>query len=336
MPSSGRQAQEGAPRCPCPAEASCRGRPRCPAFPAIARAEDWPGRPLRILVGFPPGGPVDVTARIVAQWLAERLGQPVLVENKPGVGGLLAAEAAAAAPPDGTTLLLCGPVHLIAPALYRRPGFDLRRDIQPVAGLVRVPLVMLVHPSVPATDAAGFIAAARAAPGRFAMASSGNGTPQHLAGELFRMMSGTELVHVPYRGSAPAITDLVGGRMQLMFEAIPASLAHVRDGRLRALAVTTATRAETLPELPPLAETLPGYEAATWYGLGVPRGTPAEVVARLNRETNAGLAQAALGARLAELGGAPMPGTPEDFARLVAAEADKLNEVVRVARITVD
>jgi tripartite-type tricarboxylate transporter receptor subunit TctC len=307
------------------------------ARPGSARAEAYPSRPVRLVTGFAPGGPMDIVARILGGWLSPRLGQPVLVENRPGAGGNLGTEAVVKAPPDGHTLLVCGPVNLINAALYERLPFDFVRDIAPIAGLVRVPLVMVVHPSVPAATVPDFIAYAKSAPRPLAMASGGNGTPQHVAGELFKMMAGVDLLHVPYRGSGPALTDLLGGTaIQVMFDAMPSAIGHIRGGGLRALAVTTAVRANTLPDTPMLADALPGYEASSWYGIGAARGTPAEVVERLNGEINAALSDPGVLARFADLGAMPMPGSAADLAGLIAREAEKWGRVVRTAGVRVD
>ncbi len=306
-------------------------------FPRAARAETYPSRPVRLIIGFAPGGPMDIVARLLSGWLAPRLGQPVIVENRPGAGGNIGTEAVVRAPPDGHTLLICGPVNTINGALYRQLPFDFARDIAPVARLVRVPLVMVVHPSVPATTVPDFIAHAKSRSHPLAMASAGNGTPQHVSGELFKMMAGIDLLHVPYRGSAPALTDLLSGQaVQVMFDAVPSALGHIRSGGLRPLAVTTATRSETLAGTPVLAEFLPGYEASTWYGVGAPQGTPATAVERLNREINAGLVDAGLAAQFANLGATPMPGTPADLGRLIADETEKWGRVVRAAGVRVD
>jgi tripartite-type tricarboxylate transporter receptor subunit TctC len=309
--------------------------PLPPPTPALADA--YPSRPVRIVTGFAPGGPMDIVARILAAWLAPRLGQPVVVENRPGAGGNLGTEAVAKAAPDGHTLLVCGPVNVINAALYERLPFDFVRDIAPVAGVARVPLVMVVHPSVPATTVAGFIATAKSAPRPLAMASAGNGTPQHVAGELFRMMAGIDLLHVPYRGSGPALADLLGGgSVQVMFDAMPSAIGHIRAGGLRALAVTTAARSDALPDTPVIAETLPGYEASSWYGIGAPRGTPAAIVARLNREINAALVDPAMLARFSDLGAMPMAGSAADLDALIAREAEKWGRVIRAAGVRVE
>jgi tripartite-type tricarboxylate transporter receptor subunit TctC len=302
-----------------------------------AQAETFPSRPVRLITGFAPGGPMDIVARILSGWLAPRLGQPVIVENRPGAGGNLGTEAVVRAVPDGHTLLICGPVNTINGALYGRLPFDFARDIAPVAGLVRVPLVMVVHPSVPVATVPDFIAYARSRSQPLAVASAGNGTPQHVSGELFKMMAGIDLLHVPYRGSAPALTDLLAGQaVQVMFDAVPSAVGHIRGGALRALAVTTATRSEALAGTPVLAEFLPGYEASTWYGVGAPQGTPIAVVERLNREINAGLADPGITAQFANLGATPMPGTPADLGRFIATEIEKWGRVVRAAGVRVD
>jgi tripartite-type tricarboxylate transporter receptor subunit TctC len=306
-------------------------------LPRAARAEGYPSRPVRLITGFAPGGPMDIVARLLSGWLAPRFGQPVIVENRPGAGGNLGTEAVVRAAADGHTLLICGPVNTINGALYRQLPFDFARDIAPVAGLVRVPLVMVVHPSVPATTVPEFIAYARSRSHPLAMASAGNGTPQHVSGELFKMMAGIDLLHVPYRGSAPALTDLLGGQaVQVMFDAVPSAIGHIRSGRLRPLGVTTAVRSDALSDTPVMADFLPGYAASSWYGIGAPRGTSAEVVERLNREVNAGLADTGLAAQFANLGASPMPGTPADLGRLIAEETEKWGRVVRAAGVRVE
>jgi tripartite-type tricarboxylate transporter receptor subunit TctC len=307
-----------------------------PVLPRPAEAQAYPSRPVRMIVGFAPGGPMGITARLMGQWLSERLGQPFVVDHRPGAGSNIATEAVVKAAPDGYTLLVCGPVNTINATLYERLGFDFARDIAPVAGLVRSPLVMVLNLSVPAGTVPEFIAYAKANPGRIGMASAGNGTPQHVAGELFKMMAGVEMLHVPYRGSAPAVVDLLGGQVRVMFDAMPSVVEHIRAGRLRALAVTTAVRSEALPEVPVLADVLPGYEASSWFGLGAPAGTPAEVIARLNEAVNAGLADPGVRARFAELGATVLPGPPAALARLVAEETERWGRVVRAANIRVE
>lgn len=306
------------------------------ALPAVSRfawAQSYPARPVRIVVGFSAGGPQDILARLMGQWLSERLGQPFIIENRPGAGGNIATEAVVRAPPDGYTLLLVGPPNVINATLYDKLNYDFIRDVTPVASLIQGPLVMVVHPSVPAKTVAEFIAYAKANPGNVNMASSGNGTSPHIAGELFKMMTGIDMVHVPYRGAGPALTDLLGGQVQVMFTATPASIAYIRDGKLRALAVTTATRAEALPDIPTIGEFVPGYEASGWQGIGAPRNTPSDIVGKLNRETNIALTDPKMKARLADLGGTPLAGSPADFGKLIAEETEKWGNVVRVANI---
>jgi len=302
-----------------------------PLVPCIARAQGYPTRPVRLLVGFPPGGGVDITARPVGQWLSERLGQPFVIENRAGAGGNIATEAVVRALPDGYTLLLATAANAINASLYGKLNFDFIRDILPAAGIMRVPLVMEVNPSFPATTVPEFIAYAKANPGKINMASAGVGTSLHMSGELFKIMTGVDLVHVPYRGGAPALTDLMGGQVQLMFSVMPETIEFIRAGKLRALAVTTASRSEQLPEVPSVSEFVPGYEASSWYGIGAPKGTPAEIVARLNQEVNAALADPKMKARLADLGGMLLPGSPADFGKFIAEETEKWARVVRVS-----
>lgn len=302
---------------------------------AVAEAA-YPSRSVRLVVGFPPGGPMDIMARMAGQWLSTRLGQPFVVESRPGAGGNLGTEAVVRAAPDGHSLLVFGPVNTINETLYENLPFVFSRDIEPVAGLARVPFVLVVHPSLPVRSVPDLIAHARANPGRIGIASAGNGTPQHVAAELFKRIASVEMIHVPYRGSGPALADLVGGQVQVMIDAMPSSIEHVRSGRARALAVTTPARADMLPEVPSLSDTVPGYEVSSWYGIGAPRGTPLEVVRRLNGEINAGLADPALNQRFAQLGAQAMPGTPEDLGRLIVAETERWRQVVRAAGIRVD
>ena len=304
------------------------------ALPAhVARAQTYPTRPVRIIVGFPAGGGVDTVARLMGQWLSERLGQQFIVENRPGAGSNIAAEAVVRASPDGHTLLQLNVTNAINATLYEKLNFDIVRDIAPVAGIIRVPLVMVVHPAVPAQTVSAFIAYAKANPGKINMASAGNGTPQHVAGELFKMMAGVDMIHVPYRGDAPALTDLIGGQVQVMFDTTPASIGHIRAGQIRPLAVTTAIRSEALPEIPTVAEFVPGYEASSWYGVGAPKNTPAQVVDKLNKEINAGLYDPKMKARLADFDGLALTGSPADFGRLIADETEKLGKVIRAANI---
>jgi tripartite-type tricarboxylate transporter receptor subunit TctC len=300
-----------------------------PALPALAL--DYPTRPVRFVVGFPAGGQQDIMARLVAQWLSERLGQQFLVENRSGAGGNIGAESVINAPPDGYTMLLVGSPNAINATLYEKLNFVFLRDIVPIASFARTPLVVEVHPSVPAKSLAEFIAYAKANPGKVNYASAGNGTPQHVSAELFKMMAGVDMVHVPYRGSAPALIDMLAGQVQVMIDPLPASIEFVRSGRLRPLAVTTATRFPALPDIPTATETVPGYLADSWYGAGVPRGTPTDIVDTLNREINAGLADPKLRARITELGATVLAGSPADFAKMVAGETEKWGKVVKAS-----
>ncbi len=302
-----------------------------PLAPRKARAGTYPSRPVRLIVGFAPGGGNDVVARLMAQWLSERLGQPFVVENRPGAGTNLATEIVVNAAPDGHTLLLAGVPNAINAALYPKLGFNFIRDIAPVAGIVRVPNVMLVHPSVPAKTAAEFIAYAKANPGKINMASPGTGSGGHLSGELFRMLTGVDVVHVPFRGNGPALAALLGGQVDLLFPPPASCLDYIRSGKLRALAVTSAVRSDALPDLPPLGEFVPGYEMTAWYGVGVPKGTPAEVVNTLNKEINAGLADPTMKKRFADLSGIEIGGEPQEFAALIASETEKWAKVVHTS-----
>jgi tripartite-type tricarboxylate transporter receptor subunit TctC len=300
----------------------------------VSLAQTYPARPVRIIVGGPPGGTLDIFARLIGQWLSERLGQPFVVENRAGgAGNTLATDVVVRAAPDGYTLLLVAIANAINATLYEKLTYEFLRDIAPVASLARVPLVMEVNPSVPARTVPEFIAYAKANPGKINMASAGNGTSPHVAGELFKLMTGVELLHVPYRGSPPALTDMLGGQIQVMFDLMPSSLALIRAGRLRALAVTTAARSPALPDVPTVSEFLPGYEASTWQGLGVPARTPTDVIGRLNREINAGLADPRLQARIAETGAVPFAGSPADFGKFMADETEKWGKVVKLAGI---
>jgi len=303
------------------------------AAPRVAPAEAYPARLVRWIVGYTPGGGNDIIARLMAQWLQARLGQPFVIENRPGAASNLATEAVVKAPPDGYTLLLANFANASNATLYTNLKFDFVRDIAPVAGMVRVPNLLLVSPSLPATTVPEFIAYAKANPGKIAMASSGTGSTGHLAQELFKMMTGTAMVHVPYRGNGPALTDLLGGQVQALIASLPSAIEYVKAGKVRGLAVTSAMRADMTPDLPAVAEFVPGYEVSSWYGIGVPRNTPADVVATLNREVNAGLADRATMARLAQEGGIAMPGTPDDLARLIADEIEKWAKVIRAANI---
>jgi tripartite-type tricarboxylate transporter receptor subunit TctC len=304
-----------------------------PVFPQLASALDYPTRPVRIVAGFAAGGGVDITARLIGQWLAERLGQSFVIENRVGAGGNIGTEAVVGAAPDGYTLLLATVPNAVNASLYDRLNFNFIRDIAPVAGIIRVPLVLLLHPSVPATTVPEFIGYAKANPNKVNMASAGNGSAPHIAGELFRMMAGVDLVHVPYRGQGPALTDLLGGQVQILFAAAPGTSDHIRTGKLRALAVTSASRAAMLPELPTVGDFVPGYEASQWYGIAAPANTPAEIVDKLNREINAAIADPAMKARFAAIGGEPLPGSPGEFGQLIAAETGKWGKVVRAAGI---
>src|SRR5262245_48153329 len=304
------------------------------AFPPLSRiamAQTYPTRPVRWIVGYPAGGSADLVARLIGQHLAERLGQPFVIENRPGAGNNIATEAVVRAPADGYTLLLVNPANAINATLYDNLNFNFLQDIAPVAGFMRVPNVAVVHPSVPAKTIPEFIAYAKANPGKINMASSGNGVPSHVAGELFKMMAGVDMVHVPYRGSAPALADLLGGQVQVMFDPLPSSIEHIRAGRLRPLAMTTTTRSDVLPDSPTVSDFLPGYEASTWFGVGVPKNTPVEIVRKLNNEINAALANPKVNARLIELGGTVLAGSPADFGKLIAIETEKWAKVVRFA-----
>jgi tripartite-type tricarboxylate transporter receptor subunit TctC len=299
------------------------------ALSRTARAQAYPSRPIRLIVGFPAGGPTDITARVMAQWLSERLGQQIVIENRAGAGSNLAVEAAINAPPDGYTLLLVGATNAINATLYEKLNFNFIRDIAPVAGIIRVPLIMEVHPSVPAKTVAEFIAYAKANPGKINMGSGGIGTTLHVSGELFKMMAGVDMLHVPYRGAGPMLTDLLGGQVQVGFDPMPSSIGYVKAGQLRPLAVTTATRSEALPDVPIVADFVPGYEASTWYGVGAPKSTPADIVDRLNKEINAGLADPKLKARLTDLGGIMLTGSAAEFAAFIGEETEKWAKVVK-------
>jgi tripartite-type tricarboxylate transporter receptor subunit TctC len=300
-------------------------------LPPPALALDYPTRPVRFVVGFPPGGQQDIMARLIGQWLSERLGQQFLVENRSGAGGNIAAEAVINSLPDGYTMLLVGSPNAINATLYEKLNFVFLRDIAPVASFARTPLVMEVHPSVPATTVPEFIAYAKANPGKINYASAGMGTPQHVSAELLKILTGINIVHVPYRGSAPALVDMLAGQVQVMIDPLPASIEFVRSGRLRPLAVTSATRWPALPDLPTAVEFIPGYLAESWYGAGVPRNTPAEIVDKLNREINAGLADARIAARIVELGATVQSGSPADFGRMIAEETEKWGKVVKAS-----
>ena len=294
-----------------------------------ASALDYPTKPVRWIVGYPPGGATDIVARIMGQWLSERMGKQFIIENKPGAGNNLGTEAVVNAAADGYTVLLVNPANAINATLYTKLNFNFIAQIAPVAGIMRVPNIMEVQPSVPAKTVAEFIAYAKANPDKINWATSGNGTSVHLSGELFKLMTGVKLTHVPYRGSAPALTDMLSGQVHVMFDNMPPSLPHIQAGKLRALGVTTATRSEALPDLPTVAETVAGYEASAFFGMGAPKGTPPEIIEALNKEINAGLADPKVKARLAELGGMLVGGTPADFGKLVAEETAKWGRVIK-------
>jgi len=300
------------------------------------KAADYPTRPPHIIVGYPAGGSTDIVARLIGDWLSKRLGQQFIVENRPGAGNNLATEAVTKAAPDGYTLILVNPANTINASLYKNLNFVFLRDIDPVAGVIRVPNVMEVHPSVPAKTVAEFIAYVKANPDKVNVASSGNGTSIHLSGELFKMMTGIKMTHVPYKGSAPMLTDLLGGQVQITFDNLPSSIQHIKAGKLRALAVTTAKRSDELPDVPTVAETVPGYEASAFFGFGVPHGTPKEIVDRLNAEINLALKDPAIIAKLKDLGGTPIPGSPADFGKLVADETAKWEKVVHAANLSIN
>lgn len=308
------------------------------ALPAILRsasAQSYPTRPIKLIIGYPPGGSADITGRLSGQWLSERLGQPFVIENRAGAGTNLATEAVVRAAPDGYTLLLVAPANAINAALYESMNHNFLRDIAPVAGLIRFPNVVVVNPSLPVKTIPELIAYAKANPGKLNMASSGSGSTIHMSGELFQMMTGIKMTHVPYRGGALALTDLVGGQVQVMFDNIPTSAEFIKTGQLRGLAVTSAARSDVLPDLPTVADFLPGYEASAWYGIGVPLHTPADIIGRLNKETNAILADPKAKARFTELGASLLPGSAADFGKLVAEETEKWGKVVKFAGVKV-
>ena len=309
------------------------GAAALPALPRIAKGQSYPSRPVRIVVGFPPGGGADITARLIGQWLSERLGQPFVIDNRPGAGSNIATEAVVRAPADGYTLLMAGTFNAINATLYDKLNHNFIRDIAPVATIYYVPNVMAVHPSFPAKTILEFIAYSKSNPGKVNMGSGTPGAAMHMSGELFKIMAGIDTVHVFYRGAGPTLTDLLAGQVQVSFPTMPASIEYARTGRLRALAVTTATRSDALPDIPTVGEFLPGYEWSNWYGLGVPKATPAEIVEKLNKEVNAGLADPKMKARFADLGGTPLPGSPAQFGKLIAEETEKWGKVIRAANI---
>ena len=309
------------------------------ALPALSRfawAQSYPNRPVRVIVPYAPAGVTDILARLMGQRLSERLGQPFVIENRPGAGTNIGTEAVVRATPDGHTLLLVSPANAINATLYEKLNFTFIRDIAPIGGLIRAANVMVVNPSVPAKTVPEFIAYAKANPGKINMASAGNGSGAHLAGELFKMMTGADMVHVPYRGGGRALTDLLGGQVKVYFGTTASSIEHIRSGKLRALAVTTASQLEALPDTPTVGEFVPGYESSLWYGLGGPKGTPAEIVEKLNREINTALVDPKFRARLVDLGGTMLAGSPADFGKLIAEETEKWAKVVKFAGIKPD
>jgi tripartite-type tricarboxylate transporter receptor subunit TctC len=304
-----------------------------PAVSRIAWAQTYPSRPVRLIVPFPTGGGAEIIARLIGQWLSERLGQPFIIDNRPGAGTNIGTEAVVRAPPDGHTLLLVNSANAINATLYDKLNYNFIRDIAPVASISRGPNVMVVHPSLPAKSVPELIAYAKANPGKLSMASGGIGSGSHVAGELFKMMAGVNMVHVPYRGVAPALTDLLGGQVQVMAASSAGSIEYIRSSKLRALAVTGPTRTDVLPDIPSVGEFLPGYEASGWFGVGAPKGTPVEIVEKLNKEINAALADPKMKARIADVGGTVLPGSPAEFGKLIADETEKWGKVVEFAGI---
>jgi tripartite-type tricarboxylate transporter receptor subunit TctC len=312
------------------------GAAALPAVSRVARAQTYPTRLVRLIIGYPPGSGPDITARLIGQSLSERLGQPFVIDNRPGAGSNIGTEAVVRAPADGYTLLIAASANASNATLYDKLDFNFIRDIAPVASITRAPFVMEVHPSVPAKTVPEFIAYAKANPGKINMASSGNGTVPHLSGELFKMMTGVDMVHVPYRGGTAALVDLLRGQVQVRFGVLTESIQYIKDGKLRALAVTTASRSEALPDIPTVGEFLPGYDASAWTGVGAPRNTPAEIIEKLNREINAGLADPKLKARFADQGSTVFVGSPAEFGKFIAEETEKWAKVVRTANIKPD
>jgi tripartite-type tricarboxylate transporter receptor subunit TctC len=302
-----------------------------PILPRVAAAQAYPARAVRVVVGYPPGGPTDIFARLMAQWLSDRMGQPFVIENRPGAGSTIGVQAVVNAAPDGYTLITLSTSAVISSLYYKNLNYSLIRDIAPVCGISDEPLVMVVNPQVKAKTVPEFIVDAKASPGKIVMASVGNGTTPHMAGALFMQMAGVELLHVPYQGAAPALTDLLAGRADVMFEAMPTLVGHLKSGKLRALAVTPATRSPVFPDLPTVGEFLPGYEASVWFGIGAPSQTPVELVERLNLEINAGLNDPALKAKLGQFGGTAMTGTPAEFKKRFLSDADKWAKVIQAA-----
>jgi tripartite-type tricarboxylate transporter receptor subunit TctC len=312
------------------------GAAALPAVSRVAWAQAYPTRPVRIIIGFAAGGVVEIVARLIGQSLSERLGQPFIIESRPGAASNIATEAVVRAPPDGYTLLLVTAANAINATSYEKLNFNFLRDIAPIASIIRLPFVMVVNPSVPAKTVPEFIAYAKANPGKLTMASGGIGATTHLAGELFKVMTGVDMVHVPYRGLAASLTDLLGGQVQVTFASVPSSIAYIKAGKLRALAITTATRWDILPDIPTVAEFVPGYEASIWFGVGAPKATPAEIVNKLNKEINAGLDDPKLKTRLIDLGGTLLAGSPADFDKFIADETEKWGKVVKFVGIKAD
>ena len=306
------------------------------AVSGVAWAQTYPTRPVRLIVGFAPGGAADISARLTGQWLSDHLGQQFVIENRPGAGSNIATEAVVRSPPDGYTLLVVAPANAINATLYDKLNFMFLRDIAPVAGIFRVPNVMQVNSSFPAKTVSELIAYAKADPGALSYASAGVGTASHMAGELFKVMTGVNMVHVPYRGNGPVLTALLGGEVQLSFADMPSSIEHIRAGKLRALAVTTATRSQALPDIPTIGEYVPGYEASSWFGVGAPKSTPAEIIDKLNKEINAGLADVKMKARFAELGGMLLASSPAEFGRLITEETEKWAKVIKFSGAKAD
>ena len=312
------------------------GAAALPAVSRVAWAQTYPTRPVRLIVPVAPAGASDITARLIGQWLSERLGQPFIIENRPGAGNSIGTEAVVRAPADGYTLLLVGGFNAVNATFYDKLNYNFIRDIAPVASIVRTPFVMVVNPSVPAKSVPEFIAYAKANPGRITFGSAGIGGSNHLAGELFKFMAGVNMVHVPYRGIAPALNDLLGGQVQVTFASMPSSIEYISAGRLRALAVTTVSRAEALQDIPTVGEFVPGYEASAWFGIGAPKATPAEIIEKLNKEVNAALADPRMKARIVDLGGDVLALSPADFGKLIADETEKWGKVIRALNIMAD
>jgi len=309
------------------------GAAALPALPRMTWAQAYPSRPVRWVVPFPPGGPAEILARLFGQFMSERLGQPFVIENRPGAGGNIGTETVVRSPPDGYTMLLVTTANAINASLYERLNYNFIRDIAPVAALIRVPAVLEINPMVPVDSVPAFLAYAKANPGRHNMASAGNGTIQHVAGEMFKMMTGASLQHVPYRGQAPALTDLIGGQVQVMFDSMPASIEHIRAGKVRALAVTTTARSDVLPQLPTVRDFVPGFEASAWYGVAMPANTPQVNVDKINEEINAAFVHPRIKGQLLDLGGTILAGSAADFAKLIVDETEKWGKVVRFAGI---